>query len=108
TRGWLRASVGLRLDARAARDGVRASEVERQEDTVLRALELLERSPGVVIADEVGMGKTFEALGVVAAQCHRDPKCKVAVVTPGPDLNEKWEGEFERFSDREAQIFDFG
>lgn len=108
TRDWLRASVGLRLDARAARDGVRVSEVERQEDTVLRALELLERSPGVVIADEVGMGKTFEALGVVAAQCHRDPKCKVAVVTPGPDLNEKWEGEFERFSDREAQIFDFG
>src|SRR5581483_11576970 len=39
--------------------------------------------------------------------CHRESRSKVAVVTPGPDLNEKWESEFKRFADREARIFDF-
>lgn len=107
TREWLRREVGLRLDARAAHDGIPRGEVERQEDTVLRALELLDRNPGVLIADEVGMGKTFEALGVVAALCRREPRCKIAIVTPGPDLNTKWESEFERFSDHKARIFDF-
>jgi hypothetical protein len=94
----------LRLGARAQRDGITVSEIERQEDTVIRALDMLNDRPGILLADEVGMGKTFEALGIVAAFKHRDPRSKIVIVTPGPDLNQKWFSEIGRF----GEMFDFG
>lgn len=100
-RDWLRGF--LQLGARAKVDGIPPADIERQEDTVLRALELLEEQPGVVLADEVGMGKTYEALGIAAAFRHRNPRSRIVVVTPGPDLNKKWFKEFQSFS----PIFDF-
>ncbi len=106
TREWLRSIVSL--GARAQHDGVPMADVERQEDTVLRALDLLDRQPGIILADEVGMGKTFEALGVVAALRSEKPDARVLVLTPGPDLNTKWEQEFSRFSDPEHRMYEFG
>ncbi|WP_437737338.1 SNF2-related protein [Sorangium sp. So ce1335] len=104
-RAWLQRF--LRLDAHAGADGISRRDIERQEDTVLRALALLDRQPGVVLADEVGMGKTFEALGVVAAFRHADPKSRILVLTPGPDLNTKWENEFKRFREGPNKIYNF-
>jgi superfamily II DNA or RNA helicase len=101
-RDWLRAF--LRLDVRAKADGISAADIQRQEDTVLRALSMLESRPGVVLADEVGMGKTFEALGVAAAFRHQNPKSRIVVITPGPDLNAQWAGAFSRF----REMYDFG
>lgn len=88
----------LDLGAMRAQANIAARDIERQEDTVLRALKILESSPGVVLADEVGMGKTFEALGVIAARAHADPNSRFLVITPGADLNKKWHGEFQRFT----------
>ncbi|NUQ72876.1 MAG: DEAD/DEAH box helicase family protein [Polyangiaceae bacterium] len=105
-RTWLRGF--LHLGARAIADGIPTRDIERQEDTVLRALSLLGGQPGVVLADEVGMGKTFEALGVIAAFRHTDPKSRIVVLTPGPDLNTKWEKEFTRFSEGRDPIYSFG
>lgn len=105
-RAWLQGF--LRLDARAGADGIARRDIDRQEDTVLRALALLDGQPGVVLADEVGMGKTFEALGVVAAFRHEDPASRILVLTPGPDLNTKWEKEFTRFGEGRQKIYDFG
>ena len=102
TRKWLR--TFLNLGARATKDGIPQSDVERQEDTVLRALAMLDQRPGVVLADEVGMGKTYEALGVAAAMRFANPRRRIVVVTPGPDLNTKWFSEFKRFCD----MYDFG
>ena len=103
-RAWLRSF--LHLDARAdAGVTVPPRDVERQEDTVLRALNILETQPGVVLADEVGMGKTYEALGVVAAQCHLRPESRTLILTPGPDLNTKWMGELEAFGDKQQCMF---
>lgn len=111
TRAQLR--TFLHLSQRALVDRVPQRDVERQEDTVLRAMSLLERQPGVVLADEVGMGKTFEALGVTAAfhQASRDNR--IVVLTPGPDLNRKWAKEISKFADRaddrcSFRIYDFG
>ncbi|WP_257445905.1 helicase-related protein [Archangium lipolyticum] len=106
TRTWLQGF--LDLGARKERDNVPAGDIARQEDTVLQALDLLDVNPGVVIADEVGMGKTYEALGVVAAHRHMNPKSRIVIVTPGPDLNTKWKAEFVRFSDPKITLFDFG
>ena len=102
TRDWLR--TFLHLDARARKDGIPSSDVERQEATVIRALDMLDNRPGIVLADEVGMGKTYEALGVAAAMRHAKPRSRIVVVTPGPDLNQKWHEEFPRF----REMFDFG
>jgi len=93
-RTWLR--TFLRLGARAGA-AVRPRDVERQEDTVLRALTLLDEQPGVVLADEVGMGKTYEALGVVAARLHERPDARALILTPGPDLNIKWTKDLRGF-----------
>lgn len=106
TRAWLRSF--LHLGARGAKDGVSDSDVERQEDTVLQSLRLLDTRPGVVLADEVGMGKTFEALGVIAAIRHQRPDARVCIVTPGPDLNTKWLGAIKTASQQDGRIYDFG
>jgi hypothetical protein len=102
---WLRGF--LNLGARAHADGVPVVEVERQEATVLRALAMLEDRPGVVLADEVGMGKTFEAIGVIAAQLHGKPDAKAVILTPGPDLTTKWIKELNRFEDGKKKLYDF-
>ena len=104
TRGWLRSF--LNLGARAEQDGIPTADVERQEDTVLRALDMLDDRPGILLADEVGMGKTYEALGVAAVTHHERRSSHIVVVTPGPDLNGKWRAEFSRFS--ESQMYEFG
>jgi superfamily II DNA or RNA helicase len=95
-RDWLR--TFLDLGAMRKQANIAERDIERQEDTVLRALEILDGAPGVVLADEVGMGKTFEALGVVAARAHADPNSRFLVITPGTDLNKKWLGEIQRFT----------
>lgn len=106
TREWLRSF--LQLGARREFDEIPIGDVERQEDTVLAALRILDQQPGVVLADEVGMGKTFEALGVIAAYRQANADNRVIVITPGPDLNTKWKNEFARFEDRRARFYDFG
>ncbi|UQA63958.1 helicase [Polyangium aurulentum] len=94
----------LHLDARADAT-VPARDVERQEDTVLRALDLLDQQPGVVLADEVGMGKTYEALGVLAARLHERPEARALILTPGPDLNTKWTKELRAFCDPSRPMY---
>lgn len=95
-RNWLRGF--LRLDAHAVANAIPESDVRRQEDTILRALDLLDRQSGVVLGDEVGMGKTYEALGVAAARRHMDPARRVLILTPTPTLNEKWLKELGEFA----------
>ncbi|MBL8683567.1 MAG: helicase [Myxococcales bacterium] len=94
----------LKLGARSG-NTVALRDIERQEDTVLRALALLETQPGVVLADEVGMGKTFEALGVVAAFTHSRANARTLILTPGPDLNRKWEKELRAFGDAQRPMY---
>lgn len=93
TRAWLRSF--LHLDAQQHVEHLSDAAVRLQEDTVLTALELLDREPGVLLADEVGMGKTYQALGVIAA-CfeqarHEGRVPRVLVVTPGAALNHQWQ-----------------
>ena len=101
-REWLRRFLVLGVRA----DGmVPLRDIERQEDTVLRALEMLDEQPGVVLADEVGMGKTYEALGLIAAQLHEKPDARVLILTPGPDLNTKWTKELQAFSEGSQPMY---
>ncbi len=94
-RAWLRSIVNL--GARAAAEHIRREIVELQEDTVMAALDILEREPGVLLADEVGMGKTFQTLAVIACLRHENPKTRVLVVTPTHELCEQWWWTAHRF-----------
>ena len=98
----------LNLGARREAEGIPERDIQRQEDTILRALDLLEQKPGVVLADEVGLGKTFEALGVAAAFQRKNPAGRIVILTPGPDLNKKWEKELAGFGDKDRTVYDFG
>lgn len=45
------------------------------------------------LADEVGMGKTYVALGVLALLRHFKPTARVLVIAPRENIQHKWQGE---------------
>ncbi len=70
----------------------------RQERTARRILNALREQPGIVLADEVGMGKTYVALAVIASVLEwRGRKGAPIVVMLPPGLLEKWRREWKNF-----------
>jgi hypothetical protein len=71
---------------------------ERQQETARAILRDFARQPGVILADEVGMGKTYVALAVIAsvARATRDSGRPVVVMVP-PGLAHKWPREWDQF-----------
>lgn len=69
----------------------------RQYRTVAEILRRLENQPGVVLADEVGMGKTFVALGVAMVTALADRGRRPVVVMVPSSLHEKWPRDFDVF-----------
>jgi SNF2 family DNA or RNA helicase len=61
----------------------------RQEDTAREILRRLGNQPGLVLADEVGMGKTFVALAVATSVALSDSQRRPVVVMVPPSLKEK-------------------
>lgn len=68
----------------------------RQRAEVVEILTRLRRQPGVVLADEVGMGKTYVALAVAYSVAIRSPRGPVIVMAPA-NLIEKWAQDFRVF-----------
>lgn len=95
----LAASSGLPgelvLGTRIARSVPEADQT-RQRAEIHEILHRLTTQPGVVLADEVGMGKTFVALGVAYATATRTLVGPVVVMAP-PNLLEKWEQDLVTF-----------
>ena len=59
----------------------------------------------VLLADEVGMGKTFQALAVITEQFRQKPDSKVLVITPRKEVLNQWkEEEYSEF--REKHLLD--
>jgi superfamily II DNA or RNA helicase len=87
----------VNLSARAAEEHIRREVIEIQEDTVVAALGILENEPGVLLADEVGMGKTFQSLAIIACLRHENPKARILIVTPTRELSEQWYWTAQRF-----------
>lgn len=58
-----------------------------------------------LLADEVGMGKTFQALAVITEQFRQKPDSKVLVITPRKEVLNQWkEEEYSEF--REKHLLD--
>lgn len=72
----------------------------RQMRTAQEILRRLGSQSGVILADEVGMGKTFVALAVAVSVHLQDPARRPVVVMVPPSLQEKWPRDFEVFRER--------
>src|SRR6266404_9192371 len=71
-------------------DRVSLEDAVRQERTAREILRRLVEGPGLILADEVGMGKTFVALAVAASVALTRPDDGPVVVMVPPSLVEKW------------------
>jgi hypothetical protein len=58
---------------------------------------LLDRYGVAYLADEVGMGKTYVALGALALFRHMSPGFRVLVIAPRENIQYKWMKEFRNF-----------
>lgn len=90
-----------KLDQRVnlAGSGIDPAIAARQQATAAEMCRRLNDQPGVVLADEVGMGKTFVALAVAASAALADRSAPVVVMVPS-GVAEKWVKEFAVFTDR--------
>jgi superfamily II DNA or RNA helicase len=58
---------------------------------------LLDRHGVAYLADEVGMGKTYVALGAFALFRHLNPGFRILVIAPRENIQNKWMKEFRNF-----------
>jgi hypothetical protein len=86
-----------RLDLR--NDRISEADAVRQLRTIAEVLRRLANQPGLVLADEVGMGKTFVALGVAMIAALADKGRRPVVVMVPPSVHEKWPRDFAVFRD---------
>jgi len=59
------------------------------------------------LADEVGMGKTYIALGVVALMRYFNPSLRVLYICPSRNVQEKWGREYNSFIKENIKINQF-
>ena len=69
----------------------------KQAEGVAYLWNLLSRNKVALLADEVGMGKTLQALGVAAFLWKMKPDAKVLVMAPNKDICAHWQREYQAF-----------
>ncbi len=94
---WRPFSVGINLYVPGR---ITPEDAERQTVTAQDILRRFTHRPGVILADEVGMGKTFVSLAVAASVALNDTRRRPVVVMVPPGLKEKWPRDFAMFVER--------
>lgn len=84
---------------RLVNDRISREDAERQESAAVEILRRLERQPGVVLADEVGMGKTFVAMAVATSILIEQKNSGPVVVMCPSSLREKWPKDWQVFTE---------
>jgi superfamily II DNA or RNA helicase len=79
---------------KSLRDEVRAQEQLRGAVAIHN---ILKREGVAYLADEVGMGKTYVALGALALFRHFDPNFRALIIAPRQNIQEKWGKELRNF-----------
>ena len=67
---------------------------------------ILERHNVAYLADEVGMGKTYVALGAMALFRHFEPEFRVLVIAPRENIQRKWMKELGNFAKNNVRFPD--
>ena len=79
---------------------------EQQLEGAVALHNLLTQKPFVYLADEVGMGKTYVALGVVALFRHFYPHWRVLYLAPRENIQHKWLKELINFTANNWRVTD--
>ena len=88
--------LSRRVDLRSP--NINAADARRQTRTAAELLRRFDRQPGQILADEVGMGKTFVALAVAVSVLDATELAKPVVVMVPPSVSNKWPLEWKKFS----------
>src|SRR3982750_2895696 len=67
---------------------------------------ILEKHGVAYLADEVGMGKTYVALGALALFRHYNPSFRLLLITPRENIQKKWLKELKNFTARNVRFAD--
>ncbi len=104
----------MRIDLSTARElldlGKRMGSKQRGDEQLEGAValhEMLERHGVAYLADEVGMGKTYVALAVVALFRHFNPNFRVLFIAPRKNIQYKWIKELGNFTRYCVKVRDF-
>ena len=81
-------------------DRISKEDALRQERTAPEILRRLEHQPWLILADEVGMGKTFVALAVASAIALARPDDGPVIVMVPPSLKQKWPKDWSVFFEK--------
>src|SRR5947209_6863097 len=76
------------------------TDARRQARTAAEILRRFDRRPGVILADEVGMGKTYVALAVAVSAMEESGGTRPIVVMVPASVQDKWPREWEVFQER--------
>ena len=68
-----------------------------QRDGIAALYNILCDGPVAYLADEVGMGKTYQALGLAALVWNEQPDARILFLSPRQNLQEKWVDDYRRF-----------
>lgn len=72
---------------------------KRQDVTAQHLVSTLNNQPGIILADEVGLGKTFVALAVAASIATSTQRRRPVIVMVPPALTQKWPQEWKTFAE---------
>lgn len=90
-------SGAARNGAGARRRAITASFAESQLHGAVASHNMLAENRVAYIADEVGMGKTYVALGVMGLVRHFRPDARMLVIAPRANIQSKWVKELRNF-----------
>lgn len=80
------------------RFGATSAMIQMQAEGVAAICEILRKRRVAYLADEVGLGKTMQGLGVAACICQGLPESRVLVVSPRKLVQNAWQSESARFT----------
>lgn len=90
-------NVGELVDLTVVDDADTQSMAEMQLQGIAAIYNILCKHGFAYLADEVGMGKTYQALGLVALLWNEKPDARVLFISPRQNLQVKWYGDYNRF-----------
>lgn len=77
---------------------------QMQSQGVTALCKILSSRKYAYLADEVGMGKTYQALGVIAMLLAERPRARILIIAPGKSVQDNWCKEINRFRTNNLNI----
>ncbi len=85
------------VDFNTTRDGSAFGHADLQLRGAVAIHNMLARNKVAYLADEVGLGKTYVALGVLGLLRHMHPASKAMIIAPRENIQRKWLKEYRNF-----------